>query len=68
MSLFYLPMPDCSACNRHVGHLYYAYYFLTGSLLRALSTSSSIAEFAASIRDGDFTYEEHNIAYLIFRP
>jgi hypothetical protein len=65
MSLFYLPMTDCSACNRHVAHLYDAYYVLTERLLRALSTYPSIADFAASIRDGDFTYEEHNITSFL---
>jgi hypothetical protein len=65
MSSFYLPMTDCSACNRHVGHLYEPYYTLTERLLRLLSTSTSIAEFAESIRDGDFTYDGHNIAQFL---
>ena len=65
MSTFYLPMTDCSACNRHVAHLYEAYYTLTERLLRRLSTSPSIADFAASIRDGDFTYDGHNIASFL---
>lgn len=58
MSSFYLPMTDCSACNRHVGHLYDTYYSLTERLLRRLSTSTSISEFAESIRDSDYTYED----------
>ena len=65
MSSFYLPMADCSACNRHVGHLYDAYYSLTERLLRALSTTASIAEFAESISDRQFTYEEHDITHDI---
>ena len=61
MSTFYLPMTDCSACGRHVGHIYEPYYTLTERLLRMLSTSANIADFADSLNDRDFTYDGHSI-------